>query len=649
MYHFHGFCKHILSTMLIMMICLLALADTAGAAGSGVINGSVVNVRSGPGTDYTIAGTLLRNTQVQIIQTQGSWYKIQFGSLTGWVSSTLITAGQSAATSNTAAPATNSTIAAAASPRVLLDGKEMSFEVPPIILNNRTLVPVRAIFEALGATVQWNEAAQTVTAVKGGKMVVLPLNSTSPTINGVVCPIDTPAQVINNRTLAPLGFVGEAFDATVSWDAATRTVYLSSSLLGTQPDDPPQTPTQPAQPDSSIKLSSSRDENGLRIIMQSDVALTPEINQSSGQVVYRFDGRQMTGTNFLKQALGSDAMTVQTVSDAEGTTITFKLPAQVKYETLSQNEGKTLIFSIPNYIISLQTADYGNGGKKIVLSTLCPVKYTSRQNGTQVQVTLMNILQGKASSNNYINNQYLDSIKITAGKTSPPELVLNIAARTLGKVSFETSGTNNNTLNIILSGESDQPAGNTGGTTPSAEDPVIQQPAEYPVIQQYIVNNRPGTPLEAIGQVVHATADPGATAQNIRDYFNNHYAAEASTHAVIDWDTIIEMIPEDEVAWHAGPTANSQFLSFEMCEPDTGDPDRSRKFQEVWKRAVWYCAQTCVKYGWNTGSNIFSHYGVSLMYKETNHTDPYGYFASYGKSWDQFLADVDAKIAQLRQ
>jgi uncharacterized protein YraI len=520
MYHVHRFYKHFISTVFIIAIIgIFALAVTAWATGSGVINSSVVNVRSGPGTGYAIAGTILKNTQVQILQTQGSWDKIQFGSLTGWVSSSLITASQSTtSTPTTVTSAPSTTVITTTPPRVLLDGKELRFEVSPVIENSRTLVPLRTIFEAMGATVQWNQSMQTVTATKGSKTVVLPLNSTSPTINGVVYPLDTAAKIVNDRTLAPLRFVGEAFDGTVSWDAAARTIFISSSQTDA-------TPTQPAQPDSSIKLSSSRDENGVKIIMQSEVALSPEISQSSGQVVYAIKGRQISGTNYIKQALGSDTMTVQAASDTNGTAITFTLPAQIKYNTLSQDNGKTLIFFVTNYIINQQTADN--------------------------------------------------------------------------------------------------------------------------VTQEYIVNNRPGTELNPTGQVVHATADPGATAQNIHDYFNNHPDAEASTHAVIDWNSIIEMIPENEKAWHAGPTANSHYLSFEMCEPATDDPDRNNKFQEVWNRAVWYCAKTCVKYGWNTNENIFSHNGISKTYHETNHTDPYGYFAAYGKTWDQFLADVDAEIAVL--
>ena len=629
-------CKRFKITLFVIAIIgIFTLTNTAWATDSGVINGSVVNIRSGPGTNYTIAGTILKNTPVQILQTQGNWDKIQFGSLTGWVSSSLITVNQSNTVTDPGPTKITTT-----PPRVLLDGKELNFEVAPVIENSRTLVPLRAIFEAMGADVQWNESTRTVTATKGSKVVVLPLNSTSPTINGVVYPLDTTAKIVNNRTLAPLRFVGEAFDGTVNWDAATRTIFITSPTEVTPPDPDPPTPPEPAPPDSSIKLSSSRDESGVKIIMQSDVALTPNVSPSSGQVVYKFEGRQITGTNYIRQALGSDTMTVQAGSTADDTTITFNLPAQIKYNTLSQDNGKMLVFSIPNYIIDLQTAKSGNNSEKIILSTLCPVKYTSQQTGDKIQVSLSNILQGQAQNKYDINGQYLDSINITAGDASHPGIILNIAGRNLDKVSFGVSGSNYD-LNIILSGKASQPGGNNGG----GEEP----PAEYQVNQEYIVNNRPGTPLNPSGQVVHATADQGATAQNIHDYFNNHPAAEASAHAVIDWNSIIELIPENEMAWHAGPTANSRFLSFEMCEPAADDPNRFSKFQEVWNRAVWYCAKTCVKYSWNTNDNIFSHYGTTQMYHETNHTDPYGYFASYGKTWDQFLANVDSEISKLQQ
>ena len=112
---------------------------------------------------------------------------------------------------------------------VFLNGVKMEFEVPPQIINGRTMVPLRAIFEAMGvdsADIKWDDPTQTVTAVKGATTVILTIGSTSPTINGVVRPIDQPAEIINNRTLAPLRFVAEAFGGSVDWDDATRTAYI---------------------------------------------------------------------------------------------------------------------------------------------------------------------------------------------------------------------------------------------------------------------------------------------------------------------------------------------------------------------------------------------------------------------------------------
>lgn len=166
----------------------------------------------------------------------------------------------------------------------------------------------------------------------------------------------------------------------------------------------------------------------------------------------------------------------------------------------------------------------------------------------------------------------------------------------------------------------------------------------YEIIQNYITSsNRPGRPLSAQGIVVHATDNPGATAQNHHDYWQNHPEAESSAHAVIDWECIMALIPVNEVAWHAGRTANSLYLGVELCEPYDGD-DEYGKFNEVWQRAVWFVAQKCLAYGWNTTDNVFSHRGISQMYRETDHTDPIGYFAKYGKTWDDFLAAVDQEM-----
>lgn len=167
----------------------------------------------------------------------------------------------------------------------------------------------------------------------------------------------------------------------------------------------------------------------------------------------------------------------------------------------------------------------------------------------------------------------------------------------------------------------------------------------YTIREDLINNNRPKTALSPQGVVIHSTDTPGATAQNEHDYFGSDYRA-ASAHYFIDWYAILRCIPENEQAWHAGPTANSKYLSIEMCEPYGSD---AAKFQEVWNRTVWLVAKLCVDYGWETGPNVWSHNGISGLYHETTHTDPYGYLQRFGKSWNALLAAIDAEIARLKQ
>jgi len=112
--------------------------------------------------------------------------------------------------------------------RVLLDGVELSFDVPPQTVGGRTLVPLRTIFEALGAEIEWDSASRTVTASDGKIEVILTIGSTTPTVNGRVVTIDQPGIVVSGRTLVPLRFVAESFGVDVNWDSASRTVSITS-------------------------------------------------------------------------------------------------------------------------------------------------------------------------------------------------------------------------------------------------------------------------------------------------------------------------------------------------------------------------------------------------------------------------------------
>lgn len=113
--------------------------------------------------------------------------------------------------------------------QVTVDGRTLQFDVPPAILDGRTLVPLKGIFKALGATVQWNAETRTVTGRKGSDLIVMPVDSRYPTVNGSVVELDVPATIVNGRTLVPTRFIAESLGAEVGWNPETRTVIITSA------------------------------------------------------------------------------------------------------------------------------------------------------------------------------------------------------------------------------------------------------------------------------------------------------------------------------------------------------------------------------------------------------------------------------------
>lgn len=162
----------------------------------------------------------------------------------------------------------------------------------------------------------------------------------------------------------------------------------------------------------------------------------------------------------------------------------------------------------------------------------------------------------------------------------------------------------------------------------------------YGVEQQWISKNRSYVPLYPVGLVIHSTDTKRATAQNEHDYLNSAYRG-SSAHEFVDWFTIIQTAPLNEQAWHAYPYANSHFLSLEMCESD--DP---AQFAIVYAQTVWRAALLCQLYRWVPAESIHSHDWVSKNY-QGDHTDPLGYLARNGKTWDMLVSDISAKLLSM--
>lgn len=109
---------------------------------------------------------------------------------------------------------------------VIADGETVSFDVEPQIINDRTMVPMRAIFEALGAEVNWNESDRTITSAKGSTTIKMQINNTSMSVNGTEKTLDSVPVIVDGRTLVPARAVAEALNADVKWCGGSRTVII---------------------------------------------------------------------------------------------------------------------------------------------------------------------------------------------------------------------------------------------------------------------------------------------------------------------------------------------------------------------------------------------------------------------------------------
>ncbi|MDD4588456.1 MAG: stalk domain-containing protein [Heliobacteriaceae bacterium] len=111
---------------------------------------------------------------------------------------------------------------------VFIDGLPVEFDVPPVIQNGRTLVPFRAITAGLQVPVTWDGNTQTVTATDGKTAIRLQIGNKTAYRNSIPVTLDVPPQILDGRTLIPLRFLGEAFNCQVEWVAADRVVQITS-------------------------------------------------------------------------------------------------------------------------------------------------------------------------------------------------------------------------------------------------------------------------------------------------------------------------------------------------------------------------------------------------------------------------------------
>lgn len=110
--------------------------------------------------------------------------------------------------------------------KVQLNGRYVQFDQPPIHTGTRILVPMRAIFEALQAEVNWDAQKQEVTGFVGQSQVVLTIGQTTAYVNGEAVELEEPSRLVGGRAMVPVRFIAESLHAEVGWNQESSTVVI---------------------------------------------------------------------------------------------------------------------------------------------------------------------------------------------------------------------------------------------------------------------------------------------------------------------------------------------------------------------------------------------------------------------------------------
>lgn len=247
-----------------------------------------------------------------------------------------------------------------------IDGKAVNADVPPIILNDRTLLPVRAVSEGIGCNVTWNQKTSEVTIEREYKTIKLKIDSSDVYVNGVKkkLPDNVPAKIVtyknSGRTMVPARFVLEELGASVDWNSKTRTVAVKS----------PDSAFDFGEATNSISLSNIKwSGNEARIVTSSKPEFKDYVLSGPERLVVdlqntRFDMSAYTST--VSEGAVSQIRASQFGLDPLVSRVVFDLSEGSSYKITAASDGIVIKFeqdkpAVPETIDEGQPLTYGMG------------------------------------------------------------------------------------------------------------------------------------------------------------------------------------------------------------------------------------------------------------------------------------------------
>lgn len=156
------------------------------------------------------------------------------------------------------------------SPTMTVNGTEMPIDeqgTVPVIVNDRTLLPVRAVVEQMGGTVDWNGETEEVTLTYGKDEIKLTIDSTEALLNGEKQILDVAPTVMNDRTMLPIRFVAESFKFHVEWNESEQSVTITNAKNQEQEPETPDAGKLPEKSEESGKSEETQTPVGKSLVV----------------------------------------------------------------------------------------------------------------------------------------------------------------------------------------------------------------------------------------------------------------------------------------------------------------------------------------------------------------------------------------------
>lgn len=175
-------------------------------------------------------------------------------------------------------------------PVMIVNGTEKPIDAEgtaPVIVNDRTLLPVRAVVEEMGGSVAWDGDTQTVTLNYDENEIRLIIDNTAAYLNNTAQTLDVAPTIINDRTMLPIRFIAESFKFEVSWDGDTQTVTITGNAAAMPtPSAPEATPAPTENPaPTDTPSSNEKEENKMLVVYFSATGTTKVLAETIAQTV----------------------------------------------------------------------------------------------------------------------------------------------------------------------------------------------------------------------------------------------------------------------------------------------------------------------------------------------------------------------------